>query len=336
MNSAWVFVFALIALSAAGVDETAAQPTLTWASGLAGGGWETIANGMATLVHEYAGLDVRVVSGGGTQNAVLVQRGDAAIGLGMPPLLGAAARGEDPYAGRQMADLRALAGNMSPSALHFYVAADSPFARMTIEEIVSGRKPIRLSLAKPGTADVWVMEKVMAYYGLCAPDRPANCYKSWEAEGAAFLLRSYAEQTVAFRDRHVDGGFALLGVPATSIVEASVGRPLVLLPLSTPLIEHLARFGFTAGAIPPGSYPKAVNGSDTVLSAMVGTTIAVSAKMPDDIAYRIARSINDHPEGVRQIHPSLAGYDPSKAWLNLGVALHPGAERYYRERGWLK
>ena len=24
------------------------------------------------------------------------------------------------------------------------------------------------------------------------------------------------------------------------------------------------------------------------------------------------------------------------AWLFLGVALHPGAERYYREKGWLK
>jgi len=23
-------------------------------------------------------------------------------------------------------------------------------------------------------------------------------------------------------------------------------------------------------------------------------------------------------------------------WLHLGVALHPGAERYYREKGWIR
>jgi len=330
---AFVLIAGLLTLAA---DQAVAQPTLMWASGLAGGGWETIANGMAALVRDYAGLDVKVVAGGGTQNAVLVERGDAAIGLGMPPLLGAASRGEDPYTGRKMANLRALAGNMSPNALHFYVAADSPFARMTIDEIVRGRKPIRLAIAKPGTADVWLLEKMLAYYGLCAPHKPEDCYKSWEAEGAAFFRRTYGEQAAAFRDRKVDGAFALLAPPAASVAEASAGRPLVLLPFPAPLIEDLGRYGLVAGAIAPDTYPKAVNAGDSIASATVGTTITVSVKMADDVAYRIAKSLNDHPDGVRQIHPSLSSYDSSKAWLNLGIPLHPGAERYYREKGWLK
>jgi hypothetical protein len=39
---------------------------------------------------------------------------------------------------------------------------------------------------------------------------------------------------------------------------------------------------------------------------------------------------------VHRIHPSLADYDPAGAYLDLGVPLHPGAERYYREKGWMK
>jgi TRAP-type uncharacterized transport system substrate-binding protein len=39
---------------------------------------------------------------------------------------------------------------------------------------------------------------------------------------------------------------------------------------------------------------------------------------------------------LRKLHDSLADYDPSRGWLHLGVALHPGAERYYREKGRLK
>ena len=68
----------------------------------------------------------------------------------------------------------------------------------------------------------------------------------------------------------------------------------------------------------------------------MGTTIIVSASMSDDLAYRIAKTINDNADRVRRLHASLADYDPSRGWLHLGVALHPGAERYYRERGWLK
>jgi hypothetical protein len=33
---------------------------------------------------------------------------------------------------------------------------------------------------------------------------------------------------------------------------------------------------------------------------------------------------------------SWTEYDPSKAYWNLGVPLHPGAERYYREQDWLR
>jgi len=66
------------------------------------------------------------------------------------------------------------------------------------------------------------------------------------------------------------------------------------------------------------------------------TTITVNAKMPNDLAYTITKTLNDNPDRVRKIHGSLADYDPAKAYLYLGVPLHPGAERYYREKGYLK
>jgi TRAP-type uncharacterized transport system substrate-binding protein len=128
-----------------------------------GGGWHAISVGVAGLLREKADLDVQVVPGGGAQNPVLVDRGDVEIGMGLPPLLAAATSGEEPYRGKQMRSLRALAGNMSLNVLHFYVAADSPFAKMTLEDIFRGKKPIRLAIPRPGTADVWVFEKMMEF-----------------------------------------------------------------------------------------------------------------------------------------------------------------------------
>jgi len=330
------FVLGFVAVLGGAGASVRAQQALTWTSGAVGGGWYAICGGIADLMREKAGLDIKVVPGGGAQNAVLIQKGDAEIGMGLPPLLQAAANGEDPYRGQKMGDLRALAGNMSLNTVHFYVGADSPFASMSVEEIIRGRKPIRLAISRPGLSDVWAFEKIMRFYGLCAGPRVEECYRTWQTAGAKFVRGSYAEQARAFTSRNVDGAFAFLAVPADSITEASVGRPLKLLPLSEPLLEHLARFGIGKGAIPPGTYPKALNGKEPIASATMGTTVIVSAKMADDLAYTLTQTLNDNAERVRKLHASLADYDPAVGYLQLGVPLHPGAERYYREKGYLK
>ena len=102
-----------LALVATLAGAAAAQQSLTWTAGAVGGGWYTISGGMAELLREKAGLNIKVIPGGGTQNPLLVQKGDADLGMGLPPLLGAAVRGEDPYPDQKMDKLRAVAGNMS-------------------------------------------------------------------------------------------------------------------------------------------------------------------------------------------------------------------------------
>jgi len=315
---------------------TRAQQSLTWAAGAIGGGWYAICGGVAELMREKAGLQIKVVPGGGAQNAVMIQKGEAEIGMGLPPLLQAAINGEDPYRGQKMPDLRAVAGNMSVTTVHFYVAAESPFASMSVEEIVRGRKPVRLAISRPGSSDVWVFEKIMRFYGLCTGPRVEDCYRTWQTAGAKFVRGSYVEQARAFSSRSVDGTFAILGVPGDSVTEASEGRPLRLLSLPAPLLEYLAELGIGKGTIPAGTYPKAANGGESVTSAAMGTTMIVSAKMADDLAYTLTQTLNDNMQRVRQTHPSLADYEPALGHLQLGVPLHPGAERYYREKGYLK
>ncbi|HYB41998.1 MAG TPA: TAXI family TRAP transporter solute-binding subunit [Candidatus Methylomirabilis sp.] len=330
----WTMALALMLLTGP-ASPSLAQPSLIWTAGAMGGEWYAISGGMAELLRQKAGIAIKVVPGGGAQNPVLIEKGEAQIGLGLPPLLGAARQGDDPYTGTRSEKLRGLAGNMSFNTLHLYVAADSPFARMTMDEIFRGRKPIRLAIGKPGTSDVWMFEKVMEYFELCAPDKISDCYRSWERAGAKFFRGSYAEQAAAFKDRSVDGTFASLALPAASIREASQSRQMKLLAFPPALLDYLTKYGLGEGAIPAGTYPRAINGDQAFASATMGTTVTVSSQMADDLAYLITRTINDNADLVRLIHPSLADYDPAKACEHLGVPLHPGAERYYREKGWL-
>ena len=304
---------------------------LTWTAGPVGGGWYIMAGGIAELIRETTGINVKVIPGGGTQNPPLIEKGDAELGWGLPPVLNAAWNGEDPYdkppqGGRKMQNLRALAGGMSVNTFHFFVGAETPLK--TMDEIFRQKKALRIAISPTGTSDEWVFRKVMAYY--------TTEYKDLEAAGFKFFRGSYSEQASNFRDRNVDAVFNFLALPGAAVTEASIGRPLRLLNFPPGLLDSLAKFGLGTGTIPKGTYPKAANADEEVVSATMGSVIVTNKNVPDDVAYILAKAINENLDRFRRIHSSLQPYQPSYGPTATGIPLHPGAEKYYREKGYLK
>jgi len=64
-------------------------------------------------------------------------------------------------------------------------------------------------------------------------------------------------------------------------------------------------------------------------------TLVTSEKTPDETVYGIVKSLFEQIDAFRAQHPALAGLEPS-GMVSQGnsLALHEGALRYYRERGW--
>ena len=56
--------------------------------------------------------------------------------------------------------------------------------------------------------------------------------------------------------------------------------------------------------------------------------------MPDAFAYTVAKALDEHQDLLQWSHLNLS-YNPKTVWKAFGVPLHPGAARYYRERGYL-
>jgi TRAP-type uncharacterized transport system substrate-binding protein len=66
-----------------------------------------------------------------------------------------------------------------------------------------------------------------------------------------------------------------------------------------------------------------------------GTVVYGRADMPDAFAYSVARALDEH-KSVLQWSIMPFSYDPKTVWQLGEVPLHPGAEKYYRERGYLQ
>jgi hypothetical protein len=316
------FLLAVLFIGIFSVSAVWAQ-NLTWTAGNVGGGWYTIGGGIANIINEKSGgITVKVIPGGGVQNPSLVDKGDCELGWGLPFMNAAAWNGEDPYT-RKHENLRAIAGGMSLNFFHFYVGGESPYK--TMDEIFGQKKGIRIAMSTTGTSDEWVFRKVLAHY--------KTDYKALEAAGFKFFRGSYAEQASQFKDRNVDSVFTFLAVPAAAVTEASVGRSLRVMTFPPALLESLGKYGIGSGAIKPGTYPKAANASEEVTTATAGSVIVTHKSLPDEVAYRIAKSIHENLDMFRKVHGSLVSYELKHAVIGTGIPLHPGAAKYYKEKG---
>jgi hypothetical protein len=66
-----------------------------------------------------------------------------------------------------------------------------------------------------------------------------------------------------------------------------------------------------------------------------GESVFARDDTPEQAAYDLARAIDEN-KGALKWFIRIYFYDPQTIWQNFGVPLHPGAERYYREVGYLK
>lgn len=310
----------------AAVPAHAAGPvTLTWTAGGAGGGWYTIAGGIATIIKEAdPDLTIKVIPGGGLQNPAVVASKGAEIGWGLPFLNAAAYRGMEPF-DKKLEDLRALAGGMSMNYFHFYVDAASPYN--TMDEIFGQKKKMRIAISQAGSSDTWVLERVLESYKTGIPDL--------EKAGFTFLRGNYSFQANQFKDGNADAVFTFLALPGAAVTEAAVGRKLKLIDFSESALKYLDQFGITKGVIPVGTYDKIANTKDIVTAAS-GSVITVHKDMSDELAYRLTKAFNDNYEKARKIHSSMEPYEIKDGPTGCGVPLHPGAIKYYKEKGVLK
>ena len=68
----------------------------------------------------------------------------------------------------------------------------------------------------------------------------------------------------------------------------------------------------------------------------VMASFVTSAKVPDDVVYAMVKAVFDNFEDFKKLHPAFAHLEPKDMIRNgMTAPLHPGAIKYYKERGWM-
>ncbi len=144
----------------------------------------------------------------------------------------------------------------------------------------------------------------------------------------------YGATANAIQDGAIVGMNIPAGPPVSGITRAfaAVGQNIRLLNFSDADLDAVnSRYPlWRRRVLPPETYPNQTDEAKTIEHANV---LAVRSDIPEEAVYEITRSIWENLAALHEIHKATRSMSLESALLGLGVPLHPGAARYYREKG---
>ena len=253
-------------------------------------------------------------SPGSVHNVQAVADGEYDFGIVQSDVLHRAYRGEGTFDGAPVREIRAL------FSLHyeaFTVVAREGSGIQTLEDL----RGKRVNIGNPGSGQRSVFDAMMG-----AADWPEDVFER-EME-----LTSRGQSRALCNDQ-VDAIVFMAGHPNASIREALLGCESHLVAVEGPPVDALlADSEFLDYTVIDGDLYGA---RGTQVPSFGGlATIVVSADMPEELVFKIVRSVFENLDLLARQHDALSGLDPERmANRGLTAPLHAGARRYFKSAG---
>lgn len=256
-----------------------------------------------------------VSSNGSVANVNAIAGGTLESGFVQSDVANWAHSGTGIWDGKPAVDsLRAIA-NLYPESIHIVARADAGIAS------VADLRGKRVSLDEPGSGTLVDARIILEGFGIAEADIQAE-----------FLKPNQAADRM--RDGQMDAFFFVGGFPAGAIAELASQMAITLVPITgdgASAIREAYPF-FAEDLVPAGTY-EGVAADTTTLA--VGAQWVTSADQPEELIYGITQALwNDNTRKLLDSgHAKGKAIRPETALSGVGIPLHPGAERFYREAG---
>src|SRR6266849_1503198 len=313
-------VIALILLLVLAVSPVSAQApvTLAFATLDAGSAWYVYGATMAELLRRAlpAGSNVDVKPfAGGVGNPKLVAKNETPLALSFTVTNRWAFEGKEAY-DTKLENLRGLVG-----------VVQKKLNVNSLKDIKDKKLGVRLFTQPIGALGEFGGRQLLRAYGITYTD-----LKAW---GGSTTHVGYNVIVDAFKDGRADRLLAVVTPKHPSVTELTTFSDVKFLAIEPDTIKALAPHGYTAATMAAKTFktqPEPVN------TVGFPTVLITNKDLPEPVAYAVTKTVIDNKEALVRGHAGLAHFDPKTAWQpdKVGVPLHPGAERAYREKGWMK
>ncbi|HKJ52409.1 MAG TPA: TAXI family TRAP transporter solute-binding subunit [Gammaproteobacteria bacterium] len=143
-----------------------------------------------------------------------------------------------------------------------------------------------------------------------------------------------AETGQAVCDGKIDAYFWLVGHPSALTQESLATCDAHLVSVKGPAIDKLVADNpfYRKAVIPAGMY----NNKEDIDTFGVGATFVTSADVSDKVVYTVVKAVFENFDDFKKLHPAFANLtEKEMITASISAPLHPGAVKYYKERGWM-
>jgi len=298
-------------------DQTKVEPIdLKHRSGSTSGTWYPASGVMAEfLPKEIPGLTMTVTPGAGQSNVEAIQNGTSNFAIGKAAATFQGLNGVAPFT--QKTDKVRNMGFLYNEAWHLVVRADSGINSVADLKGKSLTTQVKGNLAEEQTRDV------LAASGLSYDD-----LKKVTQVG-------YEDSVQQMKDGLVDAFTFATAIPASVLMDLASVRDVKIISLDEKTLKYLKdkNGAYIQSIIPAGTY----KGQDKdVVTVGTATHLMVPSTMSDEIVYKLTKAIVENREKLGEAHVTYKGLTPEIMATDIGIPMHPGAEKYYKEIGAIK
>lgn len=274
------------------------------------------------VMHDNPDIDYTMFPSAGFTNIMRVQNNQSQIGVAQSINTYMGARGMKPFKGVQDKVLGLV--NVNTRA-HTHIAVTEASGITSLEQIRDEKLPIRININPTGGNNELVPRLIFEAYGIG--------WKELRAQGAKLFPLSIPDSIDMMKDGRIDVDVYHGEEPAYKYSDIMSVTRIRFLPIDEKIAQGIAReYGMSVTEFSESAYGGAARG---IRGLTTHTELVVNADMPEELVYRITRSIIEHRDDIATAVPLWATLTPEDA-PHTSVPLHPGAARYYREIGMLK
>ncbi len=286
--------------------------TITIYTGGTSGVYYPLGSKYAELLNK-AGIKAKAVtSGASVSNAKAIGDGNAQAAIMQNDVAYYAYHGLYMFQGHPIKNLRGVAA-LYPETVQFVVRADSDIKSL---QDLAGKK---VAIGAPGSGTAVAAEQILKAAGVWDKIQKVN--------------QDFSQAAQALKLGQIDAAVIVSGAPTPAITQIAVTTPVRVIPISDEVLNKLKSEGYifyVRQVLPKDTYKGMTEDTPTLA---VKALLVVSASLPDDVVYEMTKVLFDNVDALRAVHQKAKYISLDTALDGMSIPLHPGAYKYYEEKG---
>jgi TRAP transporter TAXI family solute receptor len=280
-------------------------------TGPQGGSWYPLGGAISNIA-DRAGIKVQVLPGAGIANVLAVDRSRADMGFGNSISTVDGVAGRAPF--EQPAKNVCNVATLYPQ--YFQVVANASANINSLADLKG--KPI--AVQPRGNTAEFITQQTLQVYGMSYKDMSRISHVS------------YSDAVSLMKDNNAQAFTLGTTVPASSIMDLASARDIKIVSIPEDKYQAMRKLnpGYTKLVIPANSYPKQTTPVQTIGYA---THLVARCDLDAEVVYKVLKGMVENQADLVAIANAMTGLTPKLMAEDIGVPLHKGAERFYKEVG---